>query len=641
MDAPSTIAHYRITAKLGEGGMGAVYRATDTKLNRNVAVKVLPAEFAADTGRMQRFEREAQVLAALNHPNIAAIYGIEAGAIVMELVEGEDLRGPVPANVAIGYARQMIGALEAAHEKGIVHRDLKPANIRVTADGVVKLLDFGLAKATEASAAVAGASPTISPTLSIGMTQAGMILGTAAYMSPEQARGKTIDQRADIWAFGVILYELLTGTPLYGGETITDTLAAVVLQEPDYSRLPVGTPSGLRRLIRGCLQKDPKTRLREIGDARLLLEEVETPSVAVAPRRSWLPWAVAAVAVAGTGVLASQWPKAAAPPVTVRFPLELPEGTTDPQRGLAAAQAVPSPDGKRLAFIAASNGKPAIWIRSMDSPVAHRLDRTEGASLPFWSPDGQFLGYFEEGRLKKIPAAGGAPQTLAQFPQTTSSSRLSADGGAWGPDGTILYSPGDGPLMRTTASGGNAAPATALDEAQQEYKHASPQFLPDGKHVVYFAGSHDRQKNGIYVLELGSSRRTLLRRNPTRGAWGAPDYLLFLREGTLFAQRTNLDTGRATGEPMRIAEEVTGNEANGRTSFALSDSGVLVYRAGNIARRSRLAWLDRQGNRLSRIGGEGRYRSTRLSPDEKSAAVVVGAEGGYDIATIDLSTGVM
>src|SRR4051794_33699915 len=427
MDAPSTIAHYRITAKLGEGGMGAVYRATDTKLNRNVAVKVLPAEFAADTGRMQRFEREAQVLAALNHPNIAAIYGIEAGAIVMELVEGEDLRGPVPANVAIGYARQMIGALEAAHEKGIVHRDLKPANIRVTADGVVKLLDFGLAKATEASAAVAGASPTISPTLSIGMTQAGMILGTAAYMSPEQARGKTIDQRADIWAFGVILYELLTGTPLYGGETITDTLAAVVLQEPDYSKLPVGTPSGLRRLIRGCLQKDPKTRLREIGDARLLLEEVETPSVAVAPRRSWLPWAVAAVAVAGTGVLASQWPKAAAPPVTVRFPLELPEGTTDPQRGLAAAQAVPSPDGKRLAFIAASNGEPAIWIRSMDSPVAHRLDRTEGASLPFWSPDGQFLGYFEEGRLKKIPAAGGAPQTLAQFPQTTSSSRLSAD----------------------------------------------------------------------------------------------------------------------------------------------------------------------------------------------------------------------
>jgi len=312
MTPPSTIAHYKITGKLGEGGMGAVYRATDTKLNRDVAIKVLPPAFGEDAARMQRFEREAQVLASLNHPNIAAIYGIEQGAIVMELVEGADLAGPLPVDTVIDYARQIAAGLEAAHEKGIVHRDLKPANIKVTPDGVVKLLDFGLAKAREESALqsnagnkIAGA--TASPTLSLAMTQAGMILGTAAYMAPEQARGKPVDKRADIWAFGVILYELLSGKMLFGGgETVSDSLAAVLTREPDYTALPANTPPHLRRVIERCLRKDPKLRLRDIGDARILLDEPEAAAPALpqaaltAARPSWLPWALlAASLVAG------------------------------------------------------------------------------------------------------------------------------------------------------------------------------------------------------------------------------------------------------------------------------------------------------------------------------------------------------
>ena len=293
---------YEIIAPLGAGGMGEVYRARDSKLGRDVAIKVLPPAFAADAARMARFEREAQTLAALNHPNIAAIYGIEQGAIVMELVPGEDLKGPVPVETALSYARQIAIALEAAHEKGIIHRDLKPANIKVTPDGIVKLLDFGLAKAAEETMpSAAGTSPTRSPTVSLAMTQAGMILGTAAYMSPEQARGKTVDKRADIWAFGVVLYELLVGRMLFGGgETITDSIAAVLTKEPDWSALPAETPTRIRRLLERCLRKDPKTRLRDIGEARLTLDEVEPePKAVPQQRRVWLPWAVAGLALVG------------------------------------------------------------------------------------------------------------------------------------------------------------------------------------------------------------------------------------------------------------------------------------------------------------------------------------------------------
>jgi serine/threonine protein kinase len=299
MSPGQSISHYRVTAKLGEGGMGAVYRATDTKLNREVAIKVLPPAFAEDAARMARFEREAQVLAALNHSNIAAIYGIEQGALIMELVEGADLKGPVPVDTAIAYARQIAAGLEAAHEKGIIHRDLKPANIKITPDATVKLLDFGLAKVAECDRPP-GLSPagTNSPTLSLAMTEAGMILGTAAYMAPEQARGKPVDKRADIWAFGVVLYELLTGKRLFGGgETVTDTIAAVMTREPDWSTLPAKTPPHVRRLLERSLRKDLKLRLRDIGEARITLDEPEADLSPAPKRRAWLPWALAALAL--------------------------------------------------------------------------------------------------------------------------------------------------------------------------------------------------------------------------------------------------------------------------------------------------------------------------------------------------------
>ncbi len=386
MSPPSSIAHYRIVSKLGEGGMGAVYRATDTKLNRDVAIKILPPAFAEDPGRMARFEREAQVLASLNHPNIAAIYGIEQGAIIMELVEGEDLKGPVPIETALDYARQIAAGLEAAHEKGVVHRDLKPANIKVTGPasghpGVVKLLDFGLAKATESAPA---SSSTQSPTLSLAMTQVGTILGTAAYMSPEQARGKPVDKRADIWAYGVVLYEMLTGRQLFGGgETVSDTLAAVLKSDPDWSALPAATPPRVRRLIERCLRKNPKQRLRDIGDARLTLDEAEPEPVAAAPspRRAWLPWAVVGVMmVASAAVAVWGWLRPAPERPVVRV------ATSMAVRNLPGALAI-SPDGSRIAFVSGT-GTGLIYVRAMDQLEAKPIAGTEGASFLSFSPDG-------------------------------------------------------------------------------------------------------------------------------------------------------------------------------------------------------------------------------------------------------------
>jgi len=434
MSPQQSIAHYRIVAKLGEGGMGAVYRATDTRLNRDVAIKILPPAFAEDVARMARFEREAQVLASLNHPNIAAIYGVEQGAIVMELVEGADLAGPVPVDTAIDYARQIATGLEAAHEKGIVHRDLKPANIKVTPDGVIKLLDFGLAKATDESASTVNL--TQSPTISMAMTQAGAILGTAAYMSPEQARGKPVDRRADIWAYGIILYELLTGRHPYGtGETVTDTLAAIVLKEPDLTALPAETPAHVRRLIERCLRKDPKMRLRDIGEARVLLGEAEPAAAAGAPspiKRAWLPWTAAGVGLALAALAGIAWMRSGTTdpgPGTIRFSVPLPPGTSFSSAN-SATEWVPSPDGRNLAMIVSENGKSSLWVRPLAATAAHRLDKTEGATYPFWSPDGQSIGFFTNDKLKRIAVSGGDVSTLCAVSARTPIGS-GGEGAAW------------------------------------------------------------------------------------------------------------------------------------------------------------------------------------------------------------------
>ncbi|HUA62125.1 MAG TPA: protein kinase [Verrucomicrobiae bacterium] len=638
MNPGTRLGPYEIVSPLGAGGMGAVYRATDTKLGRDVAIKVLPPAFAEDAARMQRFQREAQVLASLNHPNIAAIYGIEQGAIVMELVDGEDLHGPVPLDTALDYARQIAAGLEAAHEKGIVHRDLKPANIKVTPEGQIKLLDFGLAKATEPSAAAGGsASPTMSPTLSLAMTQEGVILGTAAYMSPEQARGKPVDRRADIWAFGVILYELLTGSTLFGGgETVSDAMAAVIKETPDLKRVP----PQVRKLLRACLEKDPRQRLQAIGDWRLLLDEAPAAPVLPTPMpRRWLPWTVAAAGLAIAAIASGlAWMRSGPPDSglgTVRFAIPLPQGTTWAPNG-SATEWVPSPDGRNLAMILTEGANTSLWVRPLNAPQAHRLDKTEGANYPFWSPDGQSIGFFVEGSLRRIPVSGGASVRICDLP--AGGTRSPGDGGAWNRDGVIVFALSEGPLLRVSAAGGIPVPATSV--GKDETAHHWPQFLPDGRHILYEVRGGPGG-GGIYVQELGSQKRARVMKSAMRAVWSPPGYLLYPSEGNLFAQRMNPRTFQLEGEPLLVAEDVRANPTNGRSTFAVSENGVLVYRILQGQGERQLTWRDRQGKVLSQIGKPVQANIVMLSPDEKSAALVVVEGSSADIWVMDLASGVI
>ncbi|HJZ97825.1 MAG TPA: protein kinase [Candidatus Solibacter sp.] len=646
LDPGTRLGPYEIVALLGEGGMGAVYRATDTKLRRHVAIKVLPEAFAQDAARMQRFEREAQVLASLNHPNIAAIYGVESGAIVMELVEGEDLLGPVAIDTAIAYARQIAAGLEAAHEKGIVHRDLKPANIKVTPDGVVKILDFGLAKAGEESVSPAAASPTMLPTMSLGVTQAGSILGTAAYMAPEQARGKPVDKRADIWAFGVVLFEMLAGGSLFGAsETASDAIAAILTKDPDWNKLPAATPPHLRRLIERCLRRDPKQRLRDIGDARLALEEpdpVAAPVVVPAgPKRAWLPWTIAAVGLLGAGVawLRPKGPDTTAP--VVRFQLALPPDTLEPSFP-STPQSSPSPDGQTIAFVAIDpkTGRGSLWVRPLNAGAAHKLDRTEGANFPFWSPDSQNIAFFADHSLKRISVNGGALSVICDVP-SSGRSAAPGDGGNWSADGTILFgSVANEPLRAVPAAGGTPTPVTALEAG--ETWHGWPQFLPDGRHFLFHAVHRDEGGNTIWVGELGSKKRTRVLVNDTRGVFAPPGFLLYSRDGTLYVQTMNLRTYQLEGGTRALAQDVTLNENIGRSAFAVSQNGVITYRQGNFARAMRqLSWYDRHGKLVSTIGAQNRTQSVSISPDGKSAAVLIGLfDRRLDTWTVDLTSGV-
>ncbi len=623
MNPQESIAHYRIVSKLGEGGMGAVYRATDTKLNRDVAIKVLPEAFRRDTSRMRRFEREARVLASLNHPNIAAIYGIEEGAIVMELVDGQSPAGPLPLDTVIDYARQIATGLEAAHEKGVVHRDLKPANIKVTPDGVVKLLDFGLAKAREAnesSAAGGGADPTMSPTLSLTATEAGTVLGTAAYMSPEQARGKTVDHRADIWAYGIILYELLTGRrPQRGGETVNDTLAAVILMEPDLSGLGPDTPPPLRRLIERCLRRDPRERLRDIGDARIFLDEPKEPSFTRAGRLGrWAPWAISALLLALVVATATRSRPAPSEGAGARFTFSVTEGAIP----TSAPEAVPSPDGSAIVAVTFNRklAKQLLGVRNLRSLAIRELEQTEGARRPFWSPDGASIGYFADGKLKSVSVATGVAKTLCDASAV-------GEGAAWGRDGNIVFAPGSGPLMQVSSAGGSATPVTSIDAASGELGHVWPVFLP-GERILYLATNADASKNALYAQKLGEGRpRTPVMKNSQRAAFASPNYLLYTRDGTLFAQKLDLKTLHPQSETVRVAENVVDGDRRGASSFAVSENGVLVYRETSPPTTHQLAWYDRRGNRLKLVGPAGGFTFMRLSPDEKNVAVTGLSEG--------------
>jgi Tol biopolymer transport system component len=473
--------------------------------------------------------------------------------------------------------------------------------------------------------------------MSLAMTQAGMILGTAAYMAPEQARGKSVDKRADIWAFGVVLYEMLTGRQLFGGgETIADTLASVVKDAPDLKALPADTPLHIRRLLGRCLQKDPLKRLRDIGEARIAFDAPAEPAPvqAARARRSWIPWAVAAVALAALPAL---WFSRSPAPSTMsgRFTLPMPPGTQVPTWTIGV-QAAPSPDGRRIAFTALeAGGATALWVRDLDSLTSRRLERTDGANFPFWSPDSQFIGFFAEDKLKKISVSGAALQSVADVRFVRTAVEATHLGATWNRDGVIVFSPGGGPLMRTTAEGGQSVPAANLEAADVE--HSWPQFLEDGKHILYYVESRDPAVRGSYVQELGSSKRVQVMRGGSRVAWAPPGRLLFVREGTLFAQRSDPQTFQLTGQPVALAQDVVSTEFLHHSSVAASEGGVLVYRSGvaEMAYRQ-LRWLDRSGKPIGDVGKPGPFSNMALSPDEKTVAVTA----PRDLWTVDVATGV-
>jgi Tol biopolymer transport system component len=628
---------YEILSSIGAGGMGEVYQAHDTKLGRDVAIKVLPESFAHDPERLSRFQRGAKVLASLNHTNIASIYGLEDSsathALVMELVEGPTLadriaQGPIPIDDTLRIAKQICDALEYAHERGIVHRDLKPANVKVTNDDAVKVLDFGLAKAIEGDAASIDVSS--SPTITRMATQAGVLLGTAAYMSPEQAKAKTVDRRADIWAFGCVLYEMLTGQMAFSGETVTDTLAAVIMKEPDWSRLPAGTPIRVRVLLQRCLQKDPKQRLRDIGDARISLDEVlaGAPDQAIggaaqiAPIwRRVLPWAVAGVLAAALAALAfvhfREKPIVAE---AVRLEMPLPEKAIMPVTDSFAL----SPDGRQFAFFAAGpDGVQRLWIRSLDSLEARPLPGSESSAFApfFWSPDSRYIVFDAGGKLKKIDISGGQAEPLCDLPGF-------AVGGSWNRDGVIIFGQSPGVIMQSSANGGPASPLTSLDSSRGEFQHVLPSFLPDGRHFIYLRFSDKPENSGVYVGSLDArpeeqdSKRLLLATayGPAYVPSSDPGFgqLLFVRDGTLMAQSFDARRLELVGDPIPMAEQL--GSYRDFAFFSASANGVLAYRTGGGG-GSQLTWFDREGKVLSTAGEQGLYGTPALSPDGRRAAV--------------------
>jgi len=646
--AGTRIGPYEVMSRIGEGGMGIVYRAHDTQLQRSVALKVLPDHFAEDKDRLERFQREAQLLASLNHPNIAHIYGLErtggAGCIVMELVEGETLaeriqRGPIPIDEAVQIARQITDALEAAHTQGIVHRDLKPANIKLTPDGKVKVLDFGLAKALSAGPEM---DPSNSPTVLSGSLP-GVVMGTAAYMSPEQARGKPVDARTDIWAFGCVLYEMLAGQHAFDGETATDIVAKIVQSEPLWDRLPADAPSSIRTLLKIALSKDPKQRLQHVGDFRVLLNHTfvqEAPKATLRPTRNGRAWLVrAVVALAFLATLL---------PATLYF-LQVPQQPSEirfemPVPGIINSSMRVSPDGQRVAYVAITNGKREVWVRPIGAGSAQPLPGTENAEnhLLGWAPDSRRLGFFANGQLKKIDVTGGSPLSIAQS--------VVATPGAWNSNGDILFSSLIGSsapvIVRVSDSGGQVTAITTLDLSAKEAGHYAPVFLPDGRRFLYgrsTAAANSQLEIVLYAGSLESKSKTRLRSlatydmNGPNGMWSpwvyvSPGYLLALINGTLIAEPIKADGTFTGGKAVRLADNVAG--------FSASDN-LLLYRHGVAAQQNaldRLVWFDRSGKQEGSTGDPAVYLNVALSPDGRRAVAARGIPNA-DLWVIDLDRG--
>jgi eukaryotic-like serine/threonine-protein kinase len=646
----SRFGAYEVTAAIGEGGMGKVFRAHDTGLHRDVALKVLPESFAGDGDRLSRFDREAQVLASLNHPNIAHLYGIEdegaTRALVMELVSGPTLAerleaGPIPIAEALAIARQIADALEAAHERGIVHRDLKPANVKVRDDGVVKVLDFGLAKALDPVVATGSANLAHSPTFTAIGTQVGMILGTAAYMSPEQAKGKPVDKRADIWAFGVVLYEMLAGRLMFSRENVTETLAQVILKEPDWKALPPDVPPRVRDLLARCLVRDPRQRLRDIGDARIAIDEaLQEPAAASAgpvgagSRRRELAFGALAFVfmVTTAGALVWSRPRAAPAAPTVRFEVVPPSGTR-PQPGSRWIEM--SPDGRHLAFTG-TPASPGIFVRSLDTPAVRLLVPAEllGAQPVtfFWSPDSESIAFFADRKLHAMPAGGGTSRVIGSLPPA----RMYT--GTWGTQGVILFvtlNDRTSGLWRVPAAGGNPAPV--MEESAAE-RVGSPVFLPDGRHYVALRRIGDpqlgdqRTEGFVGVLD-SPERQLLLTRVDSPIRYVAPGYLVFARDGDLVGQQFDLGRRQVSGEAFTIAPQIA------EAPFGASTNGTLAFRAGGPLQNSTLAWFDRTGKRLRTEAMSGNIQAPSLSRDGKQVVVERTDAAGTDLWSIDLVRG--
>jgi len=630
--------------------MGEVYRATDTDLGRQVAIKILPDAFAQDPERVARFEREAKTLASVNHPNIAIIHGFEKSsgtyALVMEFVEGDDLsqriaRGPIPIDEALPIAKQIAEALEAAHEQGIVHRDLKPANIKVRSDGTVKVLDFGLAKLADTVASSlqphGSPLPSLSPTITSPamMTGVGMLLGTAAYMSPEQARGRPADKRSDVWAFGCVLHEMLTGKRTFHADEVSDALAMVLMKEVDWSSLPTATPSAIRTVLRRCLEKDRRRRLPDIGAARLEIDEAlagpaaetrqEQP--AAARRESRLAWGatgLAAVGMLAIGVLHfSEAPPA--PPSPVRFQVVPPIDASFPSTEPTEPHAL-SPDGKHLAFRTTRGGQVRLAVHTFDANDARELPGTEGvAGGVFWSPDSRFVAFTTQGKLKKVDIAGGPPQVICDVSAGTVQ-------GTWGPDGTILFAlsggslgQSGGGLLRVASRGGTPTPATTLDAARKESLHGHPWFLPDGRHYLYWvvrAPAGAAPQRSLYVGSLDGGPTVSLGASDSRAVY-ANGFLLFVRDATLLAEPFDVASQTTTGDPVAVAQDIPSSPTSGNALFSVSAAGIVSYRASVGLTLTQLTWFDRTGKVLGTAGEKADQASIRLSPDQTRVALTV------------------
>jgi serine/threonine protein kinase len=663
--AGTRLGPYEIGDSLGAGGMGEVYRARDTRLDRAVAIKILPESFVADPERIARFQREAKTLAALNHPNIGGIHGLEetngAAALVLELVEGPTLadriaQGRLPLDEALAIARQICDALEAAHEQGIVHRDLKPANIKLRPDGAVKVLDFGLAKALSSDASGGPArqlsySPTItSPALMTGM---GMILGTAAYMAPEQARGKAVDKRADLWAFGCVLYEILTGRQAFDGAEVTDVLARVIEREPDYGALPASTPAAIRRLLRRCLEKDRRRRLADAADARLEIDEALTSpardadtSATPAPpaRRRWiehLAWSMVALGLIAT-IVWMRWQDPVTPGPT-RVTMTVPS-TLALQGGGGDRLVAMSPDGRRVAFVATSGGRTQIYLRHIDQFDAVPVRGTEAGVDPFFSPDGQWLGFMSgafpvagvisvaEGKLRKVPIGGGPPTTLAEAANR---------GAAWGPDDTIVYAAtATGGLFRVSAAGGTPEPLTKLEPAERS--HRWPFLLPGGKAVLFsiqpIGASYDDALMAVRSLETGEQR--IVARGGASPMYLPTGHIVFGRAGVLMAMPFDLRRLEVTGPAVPILEGVAMNTGTGATQLATA-AGSVVYIPGAVSESRRaLLWVDRRGQARP-VGIEQRpFSDVALSPDGQRIALAISSVNS-DIWVYEIGRGTL